>query len=41
MGLDNPDRNKSLRALAIVTSFILFIGFSAVPVAFLTGMIGS
>lgn len=40
MGLDNPDRNKGLRTLAAVISIILFLGFSAVPVAFLTGIIG-
>ena len=41
MGIDNPDRNKTLRALAIAVSVIFFIGFSIVPIAFLTGMIGS
>jgi len=39
-GLDNPDRNKQLRGLAIAVSVVLFLGFSAVPFAFLTGMIG-
>ena len=41
IGVDNPDRNKPLRALAIIVSVLLFVGFSSVPVAFLTGMIGS
>ncbi|MDG1136733.1 MAG: succinate dehydrogenase cytochrome b subunit [Phycisphaerales bacterium] len=40
LGIDNPDRNKLLRGLAIVVSLLLFIGFSAVPVAFATGLIG-
>ena len=40
LGLDNPDRNKPLRGLAIFVSVVLFLGFSAVPFAFLTGMIG-
>lgn len=35
MGLDNPDRNKHLRTIAVVTSIGLFIGFSIVPIAFL------
>jgi len=39
-GIDNPDRNKPLRCLAIVVSLVLFIGFSAVPFAFATGLIG-
>ena len=41
LGLDNPDRNKPLRALAVVVSIALFLGFSAVPFAFVTGMIGN
>ncbi len=40
IGVDNPDRNKSLRSLAFVVSVILFLGFSIVPVGFFTGIIG-
>ncbi len=39
-GIDNPDRNQQLRGLAILVSIILFLGFSSVPIAFLTGIIG-
>jgi succinate dehydrogenase / fumarate reductase, cytochrome b subunit len=39
-GIDNPERNKPLRGLAIVVSIVLFLGFSAVPFAFATGIIG-
>ena len=39
-GIDNPDRNKPLRGLAVVVSLVLFLGFSAVPIAFATGLIG-
>jgi succinate dehydrogenase / fumarate reductase cytochrome b subunit len=34
-GWDSPDRNKSLRAFAIVATVALVIGFAAVPVSFL------
>ncbi len=32
LGIDNPDRNRSLRALAALAAFILFVGFCSVPV---------
>lgn len=38
LGLDNPDRNRGLRRLAAVLSVVLFAGFIAVPIAFLTGI---
>ena len=38
LGLDNPDRNRGLRRLAAVLSVGLFIGFVAVPTAFITGI---
>jgi succinate dehydrogenase / fumarate reductase cytochrome b subunit len=34
LGLDNPDRNRGLRMLAVVAAVLLLIGFCAVPVAF-------
>jgi succinate dehydrogenase / fumarate reductase cytochrome b subunit len=37
LGLDNPDRNRKLRAFAAGSAFALFAGFSAVPLAFLLG----
>jgi succinate dehydrogenase / fumarate reductase cytochrome b subunit len=38
LGLDNPDRNRMLRRLAIGIAVVLPIAFASVPVAFLTGM---
>ena len=37
LGLDNPDRNKSLRILAIAATVGLVLGFAAVPLAFAFG----
>ncbi|MAI78213.1 MAG: succinate dehydrogenase [Deltaproteobacteria bacterium] len=37
LGSDNPDRNKGLRALAIIVSAGLFIAFSSVPVSLFAG----
>jgi succinate dehydrogenase / fumarate reductase, cytochrome b subunit len=37
LGLDNPDRNKYLRLGAMVFAIVLFVGFSAVPLAFSFG----
>jgi succinate dehydrogenase / fumarate reductase cytochrome b subunit len=37
LGLDNPDRNPKLRAFAAVSAIALFLGFAAVPLAFLAG----
>jgi succinate dehydrogenase / fumarate reductase cytochrome b subunit len=39
LGLDNPDRNKFLRAFAIITSVGIAVGFASVPLAFLSGML--
>ena len=39
LGLDNPDRNKFLRAFAIIASVGIAVGFASVPLAFLTGML--
>ncbi|HEX5137500.1 MAG TPA: succinate dehydrogenase cytochrome b subunit [Planctomycetota bacterium] len=39
LGLDNPDRNRRIRAFAAVSAIGLFVGFAAVPLAFLTGVI--
>lgn len=38
LGFDNPDRNQLLRRSAAVLAVGLFIGFIAVPTAFITGM---
>ncbi len=38
LGLDNPDRNKSLRIFAVVAAVGLIVGFSAVPIAFALGV---
>ena len=37
LGLDNPDRNRALRAFALIATIGLVVGFSAVPVSFLLG----
>lgn len=37
LGLDNPDRNRKLRAFAAGSAIALFVGFASVPVAFLLG----
>jgi len=38
LGLDNPDRNRGLRALALVVAVGLFLAFSSVPLAFFSGV---
>jgi len=37
LGLDNPDRNRKLRGFAAISAIALFVGFAAVPLAFLLG----
>lgn len=37
LGLDNPDRNKMLRAVAAVFAIGVAIGFAIIPISFLTG----
>ena len=37
LGFDNPDRNRGLRAFALIATVGLVVGFSAVPVSFLLG----
>lgn len=39
LGIDNPDRNKSLRLFAIIATLGIVVGFALVPLAFLTGML--
>ncbi len=39
LGLDNPDRNKSLRAFALIATVVLVVGFSSVPLAFMFGLL--
>ena len=41
LGLDNPDRNRGLRALALVLSIGLFAGFTTVPFSFALGAMES
>jgi succinate dehydrogenase / fumarate reductase, cytochrome b subunit len=38
LGLDNPDRNKALRWFAIVMTTVISLGFAAVPISFLLGV---
>jgi len=40
LGLDNPDRNRGLRLLALLLALALFVGFVTVPVSFLAGLHG-
>lgn len=37
LGLDNPDRNRALRALALCVALGLALAFAAVPLAFFAG----
>ena len=37
LGIDNPDRNKTLRMLATGLTVAVIIGFCAVPLAFMSG----
>ncbi|MGI9519031.1 MAG: succinate dehydrogenase cytochrome b subunit [Pirellulaceae bacterium] len=39
MGWDNPDRNRGIRRFAAGLAVVLFIGFIAVPTAYLTGIV--
>lgn len=38
LGLDNPDRNRGLRRLALVVALLLPLIFATLPVAFMTGL---
>ena len=38
LGFDNPDRNKVLRALAIVLTIGVTVGFILVPFSFVIGI---
>jgi len=38
LGLDNPDRNRALRRMAIVLAVAVPLTFASVPLAFLTGV---
>ena len=40
LGLDNPDRNKMLRGLAMAVTLALVIGFSSLPLSFMSGAMG-
>lgn len=39
LGLDSPDRNKFLRAFAMMTSVGIAVGFASIPLAFLLGLL--
>jgi len=41
LGIDNPDRNRGLRLTAAATAVILVVGFSAVPLLFVVGVMPS
>ncbi len=38
LGLDNPDRNKSLRVFATGLTIVIILGFIVVPISFMSGM---
>lgn len=38
LGIDNPDRNKSLRMFTIIATIGIVVGFALVPLSFMTGM---
>ncbi len=38
LGFDNPDRNRALRALAVVLTLGVVIGFILVPMSFVIGV---
>jgi succinate dehydrogenase / fumarate reductase cytochrome b subunit len=38
LGIDNPDRNRGLRCLAVVIAIVLPLTFVSVPIAFFSGM---
>lgn len=38
LGVDNPDRNPSLRRFALVITAALFLAFASVPIAFYSGV---
>jgi succinate dehydrogenase / fumarate reductase cytochrome b subunit len=39
LGVDTPQWNKGIRTLAKVVSFAMFVGFSAVPVSIVLGIL--
>ncbi len=39
LGFDNPDRNRMLRATAMVLTVGIVVGFISVPLSFLTGLV--
>ncbi len=39
LGLDNPDRNRFLRAFAMTMTAVVAVGFASVPLAFLFGLL--
>ena len=41
LGIDNPDRNRGLRLTAAAAAVILVVGFCAVPVLFIAGVMPS
>ncbi len=41
LGIDNPDRNRGLRLAAVAAAVILAVGFSAVPLLFVIGVMPS
>ena len=41
LGIDNPDRNRGLRLAAAAAAVILVVGFSAVPLLFVAGVMPS
>jgi len=39
LGLDNPDRNAGLRGFAVAAAVLIAVGFMAVPICFLLGVL--
>ena len=39
LGLDNPDRNRMLRTLAVVLTVGIVVGFISVPISFMAGLV--
>jgi len=37
LGIDNPDRNRGLRRLALIAALAIFLGFASVPTFFFAG----
>lgn len=41
LGFDNPDRNRFLRLFAVIAAVLITVGFSSVPLAFMSGALSA